>query len=165
MKHAIQDGIKYANGGRCLKHVGIPCITIPMGVMQDKQMPVGVTFATKAFDDSNLLYYAYLTVPPSTPALGTDKISLVKLIIKIGSQIWTKSEDPENHLRTLWIPCRFLLMENCAQSLLSITAESRNGVRMSHDESSMNDVSLHWHPCRSITFLLWLLLVWSMEGR
>jgi Asp-tRNA(Asn)/Glu-tRNA(Gln) amidotransferase A subunit family amidase len=31
MRHALQDGIKYANGTRALKHLGVPCITIPMG--------------------------------------------------------------------------------------------------------------------------------------
>lgn len=84
MKHALQDGVKYANGGRALKHLGVPCITVPMGNMSDKQMPVGLTFASKAYADNDLLRYAYAyeqksrerVPPPLTPALSTDNIVL-----------------------------------------------------------------------------------------
>ncbi|KAJ5086040.1 hypothetical protein N7532_010811 [Penicillium argentinense] len=81
--HALQDGVKYANGGRALKHCGIPCITLPMGMMKGKQMPVGITFASRAYSDTDLLRYAYAfeaasrarTVPSLTPPLPTDYIS------------------------------------------------------------------------------------------
>jgi Asp-tRNA(Asn)/Glu-tRNA(Gln) amidotransferase A subunit family amidase len=84
MRHALQDGVKYANGGRALKHLGVPCITVPMGNMRDKWMPVGLTFASKAYADNDLLRYAYAyeqksrerVPPPLTPALSTDKLVL-----------------------------------------------------------------------------------------
>lgn len=85
MRHALQDGIKYANGGRALKHLGVPCITVPMGEMEDKSMPVGITFATKGWADQDLLRFAFSyensfkrrTMPPRAPELPTDKFSLV----------------------------------------------------------------------------------------
>ncbi|KAF5010139.1 hypothetical protein FDECE_3685 [Fusarium decemcellulare] len=84
MLHALQDGIKYANGGRALKHLGIPCITVPMGTTADKKMPVGITFCSKAWEDSHLLRSAFAyeagsqkrTTPPLTPPLPSDSISL-----------------------------------------------------------------------------------------
>lgn len=86
MVHALQDGVKYSNGGRALKHCGIPCITIPMGTIKSNQMPVGVTFASKAYSDNDLLRYAWAyetatqarTTPSLTPPLPTDIISLCK---------------------------------------------------------------------------------------
>ncbi|KAI5459605.1 amidase family protein [Mariannaea sp. PMI_226] len=84
MHHALQDGIKYANGGRALKHLGVPCITVPMGEMADKAMPVGITFATQGWADQDLLRFAFAyetaskrrTLPPRAPELPTDKIPL-----------------------------------------------------------------------------------------
>ncbi|KAH7247281.1 uncharacterized protein BKA55DRAFT_691319 [Fusarium redolens] len=85
MQHALQNGIKYANGGRALKHLGVPCITVPMGTMEDKAMPVGITFASKAWADNDLLRYAFAyenafkrrTLPTKTPELPTDQIPLI----------------------------------------------------------------------------------------
>ena len=108
MQHALQDGIKYSNGGRALKHLGVPCITLPMGLMASKQMPVGITFATKAYADNDLLRYAYAyetisrkrTAPLLAPALSTDLILLhqnlsvmvkEKPIVDVTSATWEKS--------------------------------------------------------------------------
>lgn len=85
MRHALQDGIKYANGGRALKHLGVPCITVPMGEMEEKGMPVGITFAAKGWADQDLLRFAFAyenafkrrTMPRKAPALDTDTVSLV----------------------------------------------------------------------------------------
>ncbi|KAH6984478.1 amidase signature domain-containing protein [Ilyonectria sp. MPI-CAGE-AT-0026] len=82
MLHALQEGIKYSNGGRALKHLGVPCITVPMGTMKDKKIPVGLNFCSKAWDDENLLRWAFAyeagsqkrTIPPLTPALPSDQI-------------------------------------------------------------------------------------------
>ncbi|EEY17335.1 glutamyl-tRNA(Gln) amidotransferase subunit A [Verticillium alfalfae VaMs.102] len=59
MQHALRDGVKYSNGTRALKHMCVPAITVPMGIMADKQMPVGLTFAGRAYTDVDLLRYAY----------------------------------------------------------------------------------------------------------
>ncbi|KAM0281131.1 hypothetical protein ACHAQH_003710 [Verticillium albo-atrum] len=55
MENALRDGVKYSNGTRAMKHMGVPAVTVPMGVMADKQMPVGPTFAGRAHGDSDLL--------------------------------------------------------------------------------------------------------------
>jgi Asp-tRNA(Asn)/Glu-tRNA(Gln) amidotransferase A subunit family amidase len=116
MLHALQDGVKYANGGRALKHVGIPCITVPMGNIAEKQMPVGFTFACKAWKDSDLLRYAYAyetasrarISPPLTPSIPSDPISLIstptqqpfkaKPILNIRSATWEKPESLEGEI-------------------------------------------------------------------
>ncbi|KAH7159540.1 amidase signature domain-containing protein [Dactylonectria estremocensis] len=87
MLHALQEGIKYSNGGRALKHLGIPCISVPMGTTSDKKMPVGLNFCSKAWEDGNLLRWAFAyetgskrrTTPPLTPALLSDDIDLRKV--------------------------------------------------------------------------------------
>ncbi|KAF7539435.1 hypothetical protein G7054_g2172 [Neopestalotiopsis clavispora] len=120
MRHALQDGVKYSNGGRALKHLGVPCITVPMGLMASKQMPVGITFATKAYADNDLLRYAYAyeaiskqrTAPPLAPALPSDLILLSsslpgmakdKPVLEVTSATWTRSQTAESELREVFI--------------------------------------------------------------
>ncbi|OLN86007.1 Glutamyl-tRNA(Gln) amidotransferase subunit A 2 [Colletotrichum chlorophyti] len=86
LAYTLQDGIKYSNGNRALKHLGVPALTVPMGMLADKKMPVGLTFAGKAWSDCDLLRYAYAyetasqsrESPPLTPRLATDVIDLVR---------------------------------------------------------------------------------------
>lgn len=88
MIHALQDGVKYSNGGRALKHLGVPAVTIPMGTMSGSGMPVGLTFAGRGWSDSQLLEYCFAyetftkrrTSPASTPALSSDLIDLISVI-------------------------------------------------------------------------------------
>jgi amidase len=66
-----------ANGNLVPRHLGIPTVTVPMGTMADIGMPVGLTFAGRAYDDTALLSVAAAfeatgnrrTVPPRTPPL------------------------------------------------------------------------------------------------
>jgi Asp-tRNA(Asn)/Glu-tRNA(Gln) amidotransferase A subunit family amidase len=82
MMSALRDGVKYANGGRSLKHLGVPCITVPMGTLVEENMPVGLSFCGRAYDDSKLLSYAFAyeratkrrEAPPMTPPLPSDEI-------------------------------------------------------------------------------------------
>lgn len=75
---AWSNGIWVANGNLAIRHLGVPTVTVPMGVMADIGMPVGLTFAGRAYDDNNLLRFAGAfeatgskrLVPPRTPALG-----------------------------------------------------------------------------------------------
>lgn len=75
---AWRNGTWVANGNLAIRHLGIPTVTVPMGVMADIGMPAGLTFAGKAWDDSNLLQLAvafeatgtYRKAPPRTPELG-----------------------------------------------------------------------------------------------
>jgi amidase len=75
---AWSNGVWVANGNLAIRHQGVPTVTVPMGVMADIGMPVGLTFAGRAYDDSALLQLAAAyestgnkrQVPPRTPPLG-----------------------------------------------------------------------------------------------
>ncbi|TGP26932.1 MULTISPECIES: amidase [unclassified Mesorhizobium] len=77
---AWRNGTWVANGNLVWRHLGIPTVTVPMGVMADIGMPVGLTFAGKAYEDTALLTMAgdyeratrRRTAPPRTPALAED---------------------------------------------------------------------------------------------
>lgn len=56
--HAWSNGVFFSNGNYALRHLGIPTITTAMGVMADIGMPVGLTFAGRAYDDPRLLGFA-----------------------------------------------------------------------------------------------------------
>ncbi|WP_017477109.1 amidase [Pseudomonas sp. PAMC 26793] len=74
---AWSNGVWVANGNLAIRHLGVPTVTVPMGVMADIGMPVGLTFAGRAYDDSALLRLASAyeatgskrRVPPRTPVL------------------------------------------------------------------------------------------------
>lgn len=50
-----RNGVWVANGNIAMRHLGIPSVTIPMGFLEDIKMPIGLTIAGRAFDDSALL--------------------------------------------------------------------------------------------------------------
>lgn len=56
--HAWSNGVFFSNGNYALRHLGVPSATVTMGVMDDIQMPVGITFAGRAYDDPSLLSFA-----------------------------------------------------------------------------------------------------------
>lgn len=75
-----RNGTWIANGNLTVRHLGIPTVTVPMGLMADIAMPIGLTFAGRAYDDSALLRLAAAfegtgeagerrTAPPRTPRL------------------------------------------------------------------------------------------------
>ncbi|MFT4219460.1 MAG: amidase, partial [Microbacterium sp.] len=72
-----RNGTWIANGNLAMRHLGIPSVTVPMGTMDDIGMPVGLTFAGRAYDDTRLLRLALAfeatgarrTEPPRTPRL------------------------------------------------------------------------------------------------
>ena len=72
-----RNGVWVANGNLVPRHLGIPTVTVPMGTMADIAMPVGLTFAGRAYDDNALLALAAAfeatgtrrTAPPRTPPL------------------------------------------------------------------------------------------------
>ena len=74
-----RNGVWIANGNLAVRHLGIPTVTVPMGIMDDIAMPIGLTFAGRAYDDVALLRLAAAfeasgasgtrrTPPPRTPA-------------------------------------------------------------------------------------------------
>ncbi|KXJ88409.1 amidase signature domain-containing protein [Microdochium bolleyi] len=88
---AWRNGVLYSNGNCAIRQLGIPTISTTMGCMADTGMPVNLTFAGKAYDDSSLLRYAFAfeqaglqaagaavcsrMIPPRTPELPTDLIA------------------------------------------------------------------------------------------
>lgn len=78
--HAWQNGVKYSNGNRAIRHLGIPTVSVPMGILADKKMPVNLTFAGRAYDDVRLLKWANAfeittlrrIAPERTPALPEE---------------------------------------------------------------------------------------------
>lgn len=73
-----RNGVWVANGNLVPRHLGIPTVTVPMGLMSDIRMPVGLTFAGRAYDDTALLRLAAAfealaprrAAPPRTPPLA-----------------------------------------------------------------------------------------------
>lgn len=55
---AWRNGVWVANGNLVPRHLGIPTVTVPMGTMEDTGIPVGLTFAGRAYDDNKLLVQA-----------------------------------------------------------------------------------------------------------
>lgn len=96
-EHAWRNGVKYSNGGRALRHLGIPSVTVPMGIVEDKGMPVGLTFCGRSGSDVDLLRWgkAYETgskrrhAPRLVPALATDKLRIRNLDLS------TREDSPE----------------------------------------------------------------------
>ncbi|GGU55458.1 amidase [Pseudomonas laurentiana] len=78
---AWSNGVWVANGNLAIRHLGVPTVTVPMGIMADIGMPVGLTFAGRAYDDSTLLRLACAfestgtkrVIPPRTPPLSTGQ--------------------------------------------------------------------------------------------
>jgi len=74
---AWRNGVWVATGNLAIRHCGVPTVTVPMGTLDDIGMPVGLTFAGRAYDDTALLQLAAAfeatgvrrTVPPRTPPL------------------------------------------------------------------------------------------------
>ncbi len=75
---AWRNGVWVANGNLVPRRLGIPTVTVPMGLLDDIGMPVGATIAGRGHDDTTLLRIALALeavrdrrVPPRrTPALG-----------------------------------------------------------------------------------------------
>lgn len=75
---AWRNGVWVANGNLAIRHMGVPTVTVPMGVMDNTGMPAGLTFAGRGWDDAALLALAaafeslgaFRQSPPRTPDLG-----------------------------------------------------------------------------------------------
>lgn len=73
-----RNGVWVANGNLVPRHLGIPTVSVPMGMMADIGMPAGITFAGRAYDDAPLLTLAAAfeatgtrrTAPPLTPRIS-----------------------------------------------------------------------------------------------
>jgi amidase len=79
-EHTWKWGVRYSNGNRALRHLGIPSVTVPMGMILGKDMPMGLTIVGKAYEDVEILKAGYAfeqsiqhrVAPILTPRLGSD---------------------------------------------------------------------------------------------
>ncbi|MBK6661069.1 MAG: amidase [Proteobacteria bacterium] len=77
---AWRNGTWVANGNQAIRHFGVPTVTVPMGMLADIHMPIGLTFAGRAYDDARLLAAAFAfeqctrqrRAAPRTPPLADD---------------------------------------------------------------------------------------------
>ncbi len=56
---ANRNGVYFSNMNHALRHLGIPSVSVPMGLMGDTGMPVNLTLIGPAYSDAALLRYAY----------------------------------------------------------------------------------------------------------
>ncbi|QHC75240.1 amidase [Rathayibacter sp. VKM Ac-2805] len=81
---ADRNGNYFSNMNYTLRMLGIPTVSVPMGLMDDTHMPVNLTIAGPAYDDAALLGYAYAyeagthnrEAPTRTPALAGETVDL-----------------------------------------------------------------------------------------
>ncbi|EQB57962.1 hypothetical protein CGLO_01842 [Colletotrichum gloeosporioides Cg-14] len=81
---AWRNGVHYSNGNRVIRHLGIPTVSVPMGILADKGVPMNLTFAGRAYDDVKLLKWAHAfeaktqqrLPPPYAPVLDSDVLKL-----------------------------------------------------------------------------------------
>jgi len=74
-KLAKRNGVGVATGNLAIRHLGIPTVTVPMGLAEDMGMPFGLTFAGAAYSDQKLVGLASVfealtnrrVPPPRTP--------------------------------------------------------------------------------------------------
>jgi len=80
---AQRNGTYFSNMNGAMRHLGIPSISVPMGIMADIGMPINLTFIGPAYSDSTLLSAAYdyeqatknRRPPTRTPALADETLS------------------------------------------------------------------------------------------
>ena len=90
---AWRNGVWVSNGNLVPRHLGIPTLTVPMGIMSDTRMPVGATIAGRGHDDVRLLQVASAVealrmrreTPVRTPALATEALFRTAIPVADGS--------------------------------------------------------------------------------
>jgi amidase len=76
-----RNGTVFSNMNHVMRHLGIPSVSVTMGLMEDTSVPVNLTFAGRAYADADLLRAAFdyerasrkREAPPEAPALPTDR--------------------------------------------------------------------------------------------
>jgi amidase len=56
---ANRNGVWFSNMNHAMRHLGIPSVSVSMGLMNDTRMPVNLTLIGPAYSDTRLLSYAY----------------------------------------------------------------------------------------------------------
>lgn len=76
-RQAKRNGVGVATGNLAIRQLGIPTVTVPMGLAADIKMPIGLTVAGQAYSDARLFELASIfealrprrVAPPRTPEL------------------------------------------------------------------------------------------------
>ncbi|WP_089252273.1 amidase [Rhodococcoides kyotonense] len=84
-EHAQSYGVGRSATDHVMRQFGIPSVSVPMGLVDDIDMPMNVTFAGLPYSDNELLSYAFAyeqathhrPLPVRTPALDTDRVEIV----------------------------------------------------------------------------------------
>lgn len=104
---AWRNGVWVANANLVPRHLGIPTVTVPLGIMSDIGMPVGLTFAGPAYGDSELLCLAWAFehvrvrrfAPSFTPELPrcvptpTENRTEPQLTLNVHSELGSEVDD------------------------------------------------------------------------
>lgn len=77
---AWTNGVVFSNMNHVMRHLGIPSVSVPMGIMDDTGMPVNLTLCGPSLSDFELLRAAYdyeqasrlRRAPADTPSLSSD---------------------------------------------------------------------------------------------
>lgn len=118
---AWRNGVWVANGNLAIRHLGIPTVTVPMGMLADIGMPAGLTFAGRAWDDNTLLAYASAfektglyrqppsrtpelpALPTPPPAAGSSDLQLTVTVESAGDGHQTLVISATSAVPLLWI--------------------------------------------------------------
>ncbi|KEQ90572.1 hypothetical protein AUEXF2481DRAFT_33900 [Aureobasidium subglaciale EXF-2481] len=65
-EHALLNGVRYSNGNRALRHLGVPTVSMPIGILESKDIPVNLTLYLRAGADAELLSFVYAYEQGST---------------------------------------------------------------------------------------------------
>jgi amidase len=128
-----------------------------MGVMSDKKMPVNLAFASRAYDDSSLLRYAYAfeknsrlrQIPSRTPDLATGRITLSPEPKTIGSDPprLTVDDTTETHSSNGRELCLSGAVSEDELTVLHVYVDSveQSGVELAGSEWKVNvNIASHW---------------------
>ncbi|KAL3468201.1 amidase signature domain-containing protein [Aspergillus heterothallicus] len=106
---AWENGVKYSNGNQAIRHLGVPTVSVPMGLMEDTKMPINLTFAGKAYEDNKLLEYAYAfeeatkhrSLPPLVSELDSDSIAKTPSDGHPSSEVKSVLIEVDNHSKEI----------------------------------------------------------------
>ena len=127
-----RNGTWVANGNLVPRHLGIPTVTTPMGVMADIGMPVGLTFAGRGYDDTNLLTLAWAfdhqrtrrVAPPRTPELeGPPWIPVARETVSVTTSAGAPAIDPASPVETPPTLVVNLVLGDVANGMIPLSIE------------------------------------------
>lgn len=147
-EYGWRAGVGVSNGGLAIRHYGIPTVTVPVGLARSSSMPIGLTFAGKAYSDCELISYAGAfeqrlagrVPPPRTPQLPEPKaeISRVELAIQERPRVSLTINRP-THSR----PIQVKVTSDAAEVELFVDGQS---VLVSRGESGVDRTVQHEIP-------------------